>query len=104
MIGKVSDFSDTPTHSGFRHARLCLGCVVAIPDIKREDFYIKKGKELSQRLISYGNGTYVNEAAEYMPDWQQNYWGPHYRRLLSIKREVDPDNILTCHHCVGSEL
>ncbi|XP_052090294.1 uncharacterized protein LOC127726958 [Mytilus californianus] len=102
--GRVSDFSDTPVHPGFRHARLCLGCVVAIPDITREDFYIKKGKELSQRLISYGNGTYVNEAAEYMSNWQQNYWGPHYSRLLSIKREVDPDNILTCHHCVGSEL
>jgi hypothetical protein len=35
-----------------------------------------------------------------MANWQSNYWGEHYPQLLKIKKEVDPENFLTCHHCV----
>jgi hypothetical protein len=106
LVGKVSEVDSrvTPTHPGFRSAKLCLGCVVAIPDVINDDMYVNKGKQLSQKLISFGYGTYVNEASDYMTNWQSNYWGEHYPQLLKIKKEVDPDNFLTCHHCVGSDI
>jgi len=36
-------------------------------------------------------------------DWKHWIWGDNYARLLSIKKKVDPNNTLTCHHCVGAE-
>jgi len=50
-----------------------------------------------------GAGTYAAEADYFEPDWQQAFWGPNYDRLLSIKRQVDPDNLFRVHHGVGSE-
>lgn len=53
------------------------------------------------RQLSPGSGTYQNEADVYEPDHEQSFWGANYERLLKIKKEVDPDNVLTCHQCVG---
>ena len=39
----------------------------------------------------------------YQEDWQQTFWGENYDRLLEIKRAIDPDDVLWCHPCVGSE-
>jgi FAD/FMN-containing dehydrogenase len=50
-----------------------------------------------------GAGSYVNETDWFEPDWQQSFWGENYQRLLQIKRQVDPDGLFYCHHCVGSE-
>jgi hypothetical protein len=36
-------------------------------------------------------------------EWQTWIWGGNYQRLLEIKKKVDPNNMLTCHHCVGAE-
>jgi hypothetical protein len=37
------------------------------------------------------------------PDWQYQFWGDNYPSLLSIKRAVDPDDVLWCDPCVGNE-
>lgn len=37
------------------------------------------------------------------PDFQKEYWGDNYTRLLSIKRSVDPYDVFWCAVCVGSE-
>lgn len=50
------------------------------------------------------SGAYSNEADYFEPDWQQAFWGPHYERLLAIKRKYDPTNLFRVHHGVGSEL
>jgi Berberine and berberine like len=37
------------------------------------------------------------------PNFQNAFWGTNYPRLLSIKRAVDPHDVLWCHPCVGNE-
>ncbi|KAK3375929.1 hypothetical protein B0T24DRAFT_572387 [Lasiosphaeria ovina] len=56
------------------------------------------------RELSPHMGAYVNEADRYEPQWQSTFWGDNYPRLLKIKRAVDPDDVLWCTPCVGSEL
>src|SRR3954447_15773816 len=39
----------------------------------------------------------------YEPEWQQAFFGVHYPRLHKIKLQYDPNGILWCRRCVGSE-
>ncbi|KAI8948659.1 hypothetical protein F4801DRAFT_441823 [Xylaria longipes] len=55
------------------------------------------------RKLAPDMGAYVNENNPGEPDWQHTFWGENYERLLQIKREVDPDDVLWCHPCVGNE-
>ncbi|PCH42460.1 FAD-binding domain-containing protein [Wolfiporia cocos MD-104 SS10] len=57
-----------------------------------------------QRLapIPYG-GQYINEADILETNWQGAYWGAHYPRLLSIKKEIDPQDLLIVYKGVNSE-
>ncbi|KAL8387177.1 hypothetical protein RB595_010102 [Gaeumannomyces hyphopodioides] len=55
------------------------------------------------RELAPDMGAYVNEANPYEPNWQDAFWGANYARLRSIKRSVDPDDVLWCHPCVGNE-
>ncbi|MBI2809847.1 MAG: FAD-binding oxidoreductase [Candidatus Melainabacteria bacterium] len=48
-------------------------------------------------------GTYSNEADYFQQDWQTEFWGENYPKLLQIKKKYDPDGFFKCHHCVGSE-
>ncbi|KAJ7640893.1 FAD-binding domain-containing protein [Mycena polygramma] len=47
------------------------------------------------------DGAYQNEADVHEPNHEVSFWGTNYPRLLQIKKKYDPDNILTCWHCVG---
>jgi FAD/FMN-containing dehydrogenase len=50
-----------------------------------------------------GAGSYVNETDYFEPNWQREFWGTNYERLLEVKRKYDPEGLFRCHHCVGSE-
>ena len=55
------------------------------------------------RKLAPEMGVYMNEGFLYEPNWQREFWGENYARLLNIKRKIDPDDILWCYPCVGSE-
>ena len=47
-------------------------------------------------------GVYMNEGYRLDPNWQTNFYGNHYERLLEIKQTRDPSGIFYCPTCVGS--
>ncbi|KAM5342131.1 hypothetical protein ACJ41O_015162 [Fusarium nematophilum] len=55
------------------------------------------------RKLTPDTGSYINEAFPFEPDWQHTFWGDNYERLLSIKKAVDPKDVLWCVPCVGNE-
>ncbi|KRX05609.1 FAD-binding, type 2 [Pseudocohnilembus persalinus] len=59
------------------------------------DNYIKK-----QSIDEF---VYWNEAQHNVENWEKRYWGKnkYYRKLLKVKRQYDPENFLTCYHCIG---
>ncbi|CAG7966762.1 unnamed protein product [Penicillium nalgiovense] len=61
------------------------------------------GKGYALRRLAPDSGAYINEANSYEPDWQWSFWGPNYPRLHAIKQKYDPNNLLWCRKCVGSE-
>ena len=55
------------------------------------------------RAATPNSGSYANEADYFEKDWQRQFWGVHYPKLLEIKRKYDPIGLFHCHHGVGSE-
>jgi hypothetical protein len=55
------------------------------------------------RAATPNSGSYVNESDYFESDWKHQLWGESYPALLAIKHKYDPDRMLVCHHCVGSD-
>jgi hypothetical protein len=54
------------------------------------------------REITPSGGAYMGEGDTFEPNHIESYWGhENYNRLLKIKNEVDPKNLLSCYKCVG---
>lgn len=49
------------------------------------------------------SGAYGNEAFPWTRDWQKDWWGENYGRLVEVKGKYDPDGLLNCWKCVGFE-
>jgi FAD/FMN-containing dehydrogenase len=50
-----------------------------------------------------GGASYTNEGHFGETNWQSEFWGSNYPRLLNIKRKYDPTNLFRVHHGVGSD-
>lgn len=57
----------------------------------------------SLAALSPGAGAYLNEADWRTPDWQELFYGGHYRALGSVKFKYDPDHIFWARTAVGSQ-
>lgn len=55
------------------------------------------------RAATPDSGSYANEADFFTRDWQREFWGVNYPRLLEIKNLYDPIGLFHVHHGVGSE-
>ena len=55
------------------------------------------------RAAAPGGGSYSNEGNYFEKDWQQEFWGANYPRLLKVKKKYDPTNLFRVHKGVGSE-
>lgn len=53
--------------------------------------------------LSEGGGVYLNEADIQEPNWQTEFYGANYPRLLSLKRKWDPRDVFYAATAVGSE-
>lgn len=56
------------------------------------------------KIVGSEDGTYVNEANPYEPDWQNVFWGSNYEKLEKIKKRVDPKGLMMCNRCVGTDI
>lgn len=55
------------------------------------------------KTLTPGSGAYMNEGDPAEKDWQWSFYGSTYRRLLGIKRRVDPWGVFWARTTVGSE-
>ena len=53
--------------------------------------------------VTPGGGSYSNEGNYFQDNWQQEFWGANYDRLLRVKKKYDPTNLFSVHKGVGSE-
>lgn len=54
------------------------------------------------RELTPDGGAYLNEADTFETDPAGTFWGEtNYKRLIALKRKIDPKNILTTHQAIG---
>lgn len=60
--------------------------------------------EFFEELSAAGNatGAYVNYIDPLQHDWAKKYYGENYKRLLKIKKKVDPKNFFRFQQSIGS--
>ncbi|OCT45356.1 isoamyl alcohol oxidase [Cladophialophora carrionii] len=63
--------------------------------------HLREVETQALRDLAPDMGAYVNEADPTEPNWQETFWGENYPRLLSLKREWDPEGVFWCVPCVG---
>lgn len=54
-----------------------------------------------QREAMPGGAVYKNEANPFTNNWEEEFWGSNYPKLLEIKNKYDPNRLLKCWRCVG---
>ncbi|KAJ3499682.1 hypothetical protein NLG97_g128 [Lecanicillium saksenae] len=73
----------------------------AVAQIVRDDVTFRK--TYAMRKLAPDSGAYFNEMDINEPNWQYAAFGDNYPRLLHVKNKYDPESLLWCKHCVGSE-
>ncbi|KAK5118670.1 hypothetical protein LTR85_008135 [Meristemomyces frigidus] len=52
--------------------------------------------------VAPNSGAYQNEADTFERNPTEAFWGAaNYNRLLTLKQQMDPNNVLTCWDCIG---
>jgi hypothetical protein len=54
--------------------------------------------------VTPGSGAYINEADFRQPNWQDDFFGVNYEKLLAIKNKWDPHHLFYATKAVGSEV
>ncbi|KAL4860880.1 hypothetical protein BDV12DRAFT_204599 [Aspergillus spectabilis] len=84
------------------HLRSFTGATTRNPDEVRDIFQAAHDTMNPLREFTPDGGAYQNEADAFEPDPVGSFWGEdNYARLLKIKREIDPGNLLSVHNGVG---
>lgn len=73
--------------------------------LEQKNAYDRMTYEVAPQLKSLApdSGAYINEGDPNDPDWQWTFFGDNYARLKAVKQRYDPDSVLWCRSCVGSE-
>jgi hypothetical protein len=66
--------------------------------VGERDAAIDWSSSLSRALAPFSRGVYVNNLNETESDRVREAFGPHYERLVTIKKRYDPDNFFRLNH------
>jgi FAD/FMN-containing dehydrogenase len=84
---------------------ICLAIQTSSNQVKMAAAYTKMTWSMGlYDSLSEGKAAYVNEANVFEPTWKTTFWGSNYEKLAALKKQFDPNNILWCRNCVGSDV
>ncbi|KAH7381401.1 hypothetical protein DE146DRAFT_740540 [Phaeosphaeria sp. MPI-PUGE-AT-0046c] len=116
IIGHMIASPDTPSYSpstvslnpSWRNTLVHLVVAGSIPDGSSPSLAHAVYADITNKTsvlqsLAPETGAYFNEANPYEVEWQKSFWGVNYERLREVKNKYDPNKVLWCLRCVGSE-
>ncbi|KAH6715374.1 isoamyl alcohol oxidase [Leptodontidium sp. MPI-SDFR-AT-0119] len=103
--GNALPVFDNAVHSGWRNAS-SFSIASLFPTQQQ---WATAKKVMTEKLTpamtkaSPRGGAYVNECDLGQPDWQNQFWGTNYPKLLEIRKKWDGDGIFYAQITVGTE-
>ncbi|KAI1485515.1 FAD binding domain protein [Biscogniauxia mediterranea] len=76
---------------------------VSRAEMQRRENVLSRDIIPALQAVTPGSGTYLNEANFAQKDWQKQFYGSNYPRLLAIKKKYDPYSLFYATAAVGSE-
>jgi FAD/FMN-containing dehydrogenase len=103
--GAIGDVAAEATAFAHRGARFMpeVKAVWERGDVGRTRVNVEWAHDFFEALRPHFSGAYVNYIDALQSDWAQMYYGDNYSRLLSIKRQCDPDGVFDFQQGIGSE-
>ncbi|MEP6803080.1 MAG: FAD-binding oxidoreductase [Flavobacterium sp.] len=104
--GVIENVASDATAYVHRNSRF-IPEVKAIWDLNKPGDTLKNVEwayEFFERLSDAGNatGAYVNYIDPLQHNWTEKYYGINYKRLLALKKKIDPNNYFNFQQSVGS--
>lgn len=104
--GAIEDVASDATAYVHRNCRF-VPEIKAIWDLDKPGDTLKNVEwayEFFERFSEAGNatGAYVNYIDPLQHNWPEKYYGANYKRLIEIKKKVDPNNFFSFQQSVGS--
>ncbi|MBO9635379.1 MAG: FAD-binding oxidoreductase [Chitinophagaceae bacterium] len=105
--GVMEDIAPDATAYFHRHSRF-VPEVKSIWPLNRPQDTLKNvqwAHDFFEKMAEAGNatGAYVNYIDPLQHDWAKMYYGENYKRLLEIKKRVDPHNYFNFQQGIGSD-
>ncbi|RWA07531.1 hypothetical protein EKO27_g7560 [Xylaria grammica] len=72
-------------------------------EMEKREKYVSEYVTPALQAVTPGSGSYMNEGNFRQPEWQKQFFGVNYDRLLHIKQKYDPDHLFYAPRSVGSE-
>lgn len=100
---------DNSVNPAWRDAVLHLITAVSLDTTESVEYQMEQrlnftnGPMKEWRDLTPGGGGYMSEGDRLEPNFQWNFFGSFYPRLLEIKQRYDPFNLFYAHRAVGSE-
>lgn len=101
--GKVAEVSPTATAFAHRHARFVPELKVIWDTPQQARANIEWGFNFFQAMEPHFQGSYVNYIDPLLAGWPKKYYEQNYKRLLEVKRRVDPGNFFHFQQGIGSK-
>lgn len=92
-----------PDYNAFVHrdALASMQNLVYWDNDKEKEANTKWSQDFADAFRSFTKGSYRNYPDLDLKDWQQEYYGKHYQRLVEIKQKYDPGNLFHFEQSIG---
>lgn len=101
--GKMSEISPSQTAFYHRNAYYMFEVKAIWERKEEEESNILWAENLFRELKPFLKGSYVNYIDPKLPNWQNEYFGSNYQRLVATKRRIDPQNFFTFEKAIDNE-